>query len=89
MKDSVFILTERIYAIAITVDVSFKIALAADFKTVYKNIEFSWQQRPGVGGMIALPPVKSQIPGKYFCLLVTKASDRHHMTPENFLLALI
>ena len=37
----------------------FKTALAADFKEEFKNIEFLWKQRPGVGGMIALPPVAS------------------------------
>ena len=76
ITDSDFILTERTCAIAITADVSFKTALAADFKREYKNIEFLWKQRPGVGGMIALPPVASQIPGKYLCFLVTKATDR-------------
>ena len=64
ITDSHFILTERTCAIAITADISFKRALAADFKREYKNIEFLWKQRPGVGGMIALPPVASQIPGK-------------------------
>ena len=87
--DSDFILTERTCAIAITADVSFKTALAADFKREYKNIEFLWKQRPGVGGMIALPPVASQIPGKYLCFLVTKATDRQHVDPESLVLALI
>ena len=32
-----------------------------------------------MGGMIALPPVASQIPGKYLCFLVTKATDKQHM----------
>ena len=41
--------------IAITADVSFKTAQAADFIREYKNIEFLWKQRPGVGGMKALP----------------------------------
>ena len=36
-------------------------SLAADFKKEYRNIEFLWKQTPGVGGMIALPPVASQI----------------------------
>ena len=56
ITDSDFIFTERTCAIAITADVSFKTALAADFKREYKNIEILWKQRPGVGGMIALPP---------------------------------
>ena len=64
VTDSDFVLTELTCAIAITADVSFKTAVAADFKREHKNIEFLWKQRPGVGGMIALPPVASQIPGK-------------------------
>ena len=40
-----FILTSRTCAIAITADMSFKTALAADFKREYKNIEFLWKQR--------------------------------------------
>ena len=39
-------------------------------------------------GMIALPPVASQIPGKYLCFLVTKATDRQHVDPESLALAL-
>ena len=88
ITDSDFILTERTCAIAITADVSFKTALAADFKREYKNIEFLWKQRPGVAGMIALPPIASQIPGKNLCFLVTKATDRQHVDPESLVLAL-
>ena len=88
ITDSDFILTERTCAIAITADVSFKTALAADFKREYKNVQFLWKQRPGVGGMITLPPVASQIPGKYLCFLVTKATDRQHVNPESLVLAL-
>ena len=66
VTDSDFILTERTSAIAITADVSFKTALAAEFKRNYNSIEFLWKQRPGVGGMIALPPVASQIPGNIY-----------------------
>ena len=29
---------------------SFRTALAADFKREYKNVEFLWKQRPGIGG---------------------------------------
>ena len=43
ITDSDFILTEHTSAIAITADVSFKTALAADFKREYKNIEFLWK----------------------------------------------
>ena len=62
--------------------------LAADFKREYKNIEFLWKQRPGVGGMNALLPAASHIPGKYLCFLVTKATDRQHVNPESLVLAL-
>ena len=62
-----FILTKLMCAIVITADKRFKTALAANFKRYYKNFEFSSKQRPGVEGMIALPPVASQIPGKYMC----------------------
>ena len=40
-----------------------------------------------MGGMIALPPVASQITGKDLCLLVTKAIDREHVNPESLILA--
>ena len=88
ITDSDLILTKRTCAIAITADLSFKTALAADFKREYKNNEFLWKQRPGVGGMIALPPVPSQIPGKYLCFLVTKATDWQHVNLESLVLAL-
>ena len=67
LTDSDFILTNRTCPIAITADMSFRTALAADFRREYKNIEFLWKQRPGIGGVAALPPVASQIPGKYLC----------------------
>ena len=47
-----------------------------------------WKQRPGVEGTIALPIVASQIPGKYFCFLVTRATDRQQVNPESLVLAL-
>ena len=59
LTESDFILTNRTCAIAITADMSFKTALAADFKREYKNIEFLWKQRPGIGGVAALPPAAS------------------------------
>ena len=33
---------------------SFRTALAADFKREYKNIEFLWKQKPGIGGRSSL-----------------------------------
>ena len=47
MTDSEFILTNRTCAIAITADMSFTTALAADFRREFKNIEFLWKQRLG------------------------------------------
>ena len=86
--DSDFILTNRTCAIAITADMSFKTALAADFKREYKNIEFLWKQRPGIGGVAALPPAASQMPGNYLCFLVTMATEKRHVDPENLVLSL-
>ena len=40
LRDSDFILKSRTCARAITADMSFKTALAADFKRIYKNREF-------------------------------------------------
>ena len=88
LTDSDFILTNRTWAIAITADMSFRTALAADFKLEYKNVEFLWKQRPGVGGVAALPPSASQIPGKYQCFLVTRATEKQHVDPENLVLSL-
>ena len=73
---------------AIPANMSFKTAFAAGFKREYKNIEFLWKQRPGVGGVAALPPTVSQIPGKYLCFLVTRASEELHADPENLVLTL-
>ena len=79
LTDSDFILTNRTCAIAITADMSFKTALAADFKREYKNIEFLWKQRPGIGGVAPLPPAASQIPRKYLCFLMTRATEKRHV----------
>ena len=67
---------------------SFKTALAADFKREYKNIEFLWKQRSGIGGVAALPPAASQIPGKYSYFLVTRVVEKWHLDPENLVLSL-
>ena len=88
LTESDFILTNRTCAIAITADMSFRTALAADFKREYKNVEFLWKQRPGIGGVAALPPAASQIPGKYLCFLVTRAREKQHVDPENLVLSL-
>ena len=67
---------------------SFRTALAGDFKREYKNREFLWKQRPGKGGVAAVPPAASQIPGKYFCFLATRATEKRHVDPENLVLSL-
>ena len=82
LTDSDFILTNGTCAIAITADMSFKTALVADFKREYKNIEFLWKQRPGIGGVAALPP------GTYLCFLVTRATEKRHVDPEILVLSL-
>ena len=51
-------------------------------------MEFLWKQRPGIGGVAALPPAVSQIPGKYLCFLVTRATEKQHVDPENLVLSL-
>ena len=58
---------------------SFKTALAADFKREYENIDFLWKQRPGIGGVAALPPAASHTPGKYLCFLVTRATEKRYV----------
>ena len=67
---------------------SFKTALAADFKKEYKNIECLWKQRLGIGDVAPLPPAASQIPGNYLCFLVTRATEKQHVDPEDLILSL-
>ena len=88
LTDSDFVLTNRTCAIAITADMSFRTALAADFRKEYKNIEFLQKQRPGVGGVLTLPPAASQIPGECLYFLVTRATEKRHADPENLVLSL-
>ena len=64
MTDSDFILSDKTSAICITADMSFESRLDADFKREYQNVEFLFRQRPGLGGVAALPPSVSQVPGK-------------------------
>ena len=51
-------------------------------------MEFLFRQRPGLGGMAALPPSVSQIPGKYLCFLVTRINERNTIDPEHVMLAM-
>ena len=83
-----FILSDSTSAICITADMSFKSRLEADFKREYQNVEFLFRQRPGLGGMAALPPSVSQVPGKYLCFLVTRINERNTIDPEHVMLAL-
>ena len=88
ITDSDFILSDRTSAICITADMSFKSRLEAEFKREYHNVEFLFRQRPGLGGMAALPPSVAQVPGKYLCFLVTRVSERNTIDPEHVMLAL-
>ena len=51
-------------------------------------MELLWKQQPGVGGVAALPPAASQIPGRYLCFLVTRATEKQHVDPDNLVLSL-
>ena len=88
ITDSDFILSDRTSAICITTDMSFKSRLQADFKREYQNVEFLFRQRPGLGGMAALPPSVAQVPGKYLCFLVTRVNEKNTIDPEHLMLAL-
>ena len=88
ITDSDFILLDRTSAICITADISFKSRLEAEFKREYQNVEFLFRQRPGLGGMAALPPSVAQVPGKYLCFLVTRVNERNTIDPEHVMLAL-
>ena len=54
----------------------------------YHQGKLLWKRRPGVGVIIALPRVASQIPGKYLFFMVTKAVVRQNVNPESLVLAL-
>ena len=88
ITDSDFILSDRTSAICITADTTFNIRYEADFKREYQNVELLFRQRPGLGGMAALPPSVSQVPGKYLCFLVTRVRERNVMDSEHVMLAL-
>ena len=88
ITNSDLILSDRTSAICITADMSFKSRLEADFKREYQNVEFLFRQTPGLGGMAALPPSVSQVPGKNLCFLVTRINERNTIDPEHVKLAL-
>ena len=76
VTDTNFILSDRTSAICITADMSFNTRLEADFKREYQNVEFLFRQRPGLGGMAALQPSVSKVPGKT-CFLMTRVNERN------------
>ena len=88
ITDSDFILSDRTRVICITADTTFNKRYEADFKREYQNVELLFRQRPGLGGMAALPPSVSQVPGKYLCFLVTRVGERNVMDSEYVMLAL-
>ena len=88
ITDSDFILSDKISAICITADMSSNTSLEADFKREYQNVEFVFRQRPGLGGLAALPPSVSQVPGKYLCFLIMTVSERNVIDHEHVVLAL-
>ena len=67
---------------------NFKSRLETDFKREYQNVEFLFGQRPGLGGMAALPPSVEQVPGKNLCFLVTRVNERNTIDTEHVMLAL-
>ena len=81
ITDSDFILSNRTSAICITADMSFKSRLEAAFERYNQKVEFLFRQRPGLGGMAALPPSVSQIQDKYLCFLVTRVNERNLIDP--------
>ena len=68
---------------------SFNTRLEADIERDYQNVKFLFKQRLGLGGMAALPPSASQVPGKHLYFLVTRVSERNVIDPEHVMLALI
>ena len=88
ITDSDFILSNRTSAICITADMSFKSRLKPDFKREYQNVDFLFRQRPGLGGMAALPQSVAQVPNKYLCFLVTRVNEKNTIDPEHVMLAL-
>ena len=89
IPDSDFILSDNTSAICITAYMSFNSRLEADFKREYQNGEFLFRQRPELGGMAALPPSVSQVPGNYLCFfLIARVSERNMIDPEHVVLAL-
>ena len=88
ITDSDFNLSDRTSAICIMADMSFNTRLEAGFKREYQNVDFLFRQRPGLGGMAALPLSVPQVPGKYLRLLVPRVNESNTIDPEHVMLAL-
>ena len=88
ITDRETVLSDRPSAICITADMSFNTGLEADFRREYQNVEFLFRNRSGLGGMGALPPSVSQVPGNYLCFLVTRVNERNTIDPKYVMLAL-
>ena len=88
ITDRETVLSDRPSAICITADMSFNTGLEADFRREYQNVEFLFRNRSGLGGMGALPPSVSQVPGNYLCFLVTRVNERTTIDPKYVMLAL-
>ena len=88
LTDSDFILTNRTCAIAITADMSFRTALAADFKREYKKRGIILEAKTRDRGRSSLTSGGVADTGKYLCFLVTRATEKQHVDPENLVLSL-
>ena len=86
LTDSDFILTNRTCAIAITADMSFRAALAADLRENTKTWN-SFEAKTGDRGRSSLTSGGVADTGKYLCFLVTRATEKQHVDPENLVLS--
>ena len=83
LTDIDLIFTDRTSATAVKFDMSFRITyVSSQLQGEYKNIEFLWKQRQGLGEVAALPSATSQIPGIYLCFLVTTAMEKQDVDTE-------
>ena len=84
LTDSDFILTNRTCAIAITADMSFRTALAADFKREYKNVEFLLEAKTRDRGRSSLTPGGIADTGKVLMLLGDEGDREAARGPREF-----
>ena len=81
-------LANRTCAIAITVDMSFRTAFAADFKREYKNVDFPLEAKTRDRRRCSVASGGFTDTRKVFCFLVTRATEKRHVDPENLVLSL-